>query len=264
MGLEERTVAADVGESAGRGGPVRVPVLLAIGAVASALGIALGIVIDWFPFQASAQADKIDTLWDVLIVVSVPIFVLVATVVLYSAYKWRVRPGEEELDGPPIHGSTRLEVIWTAIPALILVTLVGYAYVVLSDVEEAKADALQIRVVGEQFAWSYYYPSPNGGKEILTRQLYLPRGRQVNFKVQSKDVIHDFWVPAFRMKIDALPGINTSYKVDPERTGDYPVVCAELCGLGHASMRSTVHVMEPQAFEAWMAKQVQRTTEAGK
>lgn len=255
-------MASDVGEGAGRGGPVRVVVLLVIGLIASALGIALGVAINWFPVQASDQAKDIDGLWDVLVVVSVPIFVLVATVVLYSAYKWRVRPGEEELDGPPIHGSTRLEVIWTAVPAVILVALVGYAYVVLTNVEEAKADAMQVRVVGEQFAWTYYYPSPDGGKEIATRQLYLPRGRQVNFTIQSRDVIHDFWVPAFRMKIDAVPGNKTSYRVDPTRTGDYPVVCAELCGLGHSTMRSTVHVLEPEAYEAWMAKQVQRATEA--
>ena len=263
MGLEERTVAADVGESAGRGGPVRVPVLLGIGALASALGIAFGVAIDWFPTDASEQAGPIDTLWDVLVIVSVPIFVLVTTIVLYTAYKWRVRPGEEALDGPPIHGSTRLEVIWTAIPAIILVVLCGYAYVVLTDIEEAKADAMEVRVVGEQFAWTYFYPMPGGGdKEFQTKQLYLPKGRQVTFNVQSKDVIHDFWVPAFRMKIDAVPGAPTSYRVDPTRVGEYPVVCAELCGLGHAAMRSTVHVMEPQAFEAWMAKQVQKATEA--
>src|SRR3954470_9159856 len=112
--------------------------LLAIGAMASACGIALGLLIDWFPTNASAQGGKIDTLWDVLIIVSVPIFVLVMTVVLYSVWKFRMRPGEELMDGPPIHGNTRLEVVWTAVPAIILVALCSYAYVVLRDVETAQ------------------------------------------------------------------------------------------------------------------------------
>ncbi|HEX8102032.1 MAG TPA: cytochrome c oxidase subunit II [Solirubrobacteraceae bacterium] len=263
MGLEEKTVGADTSASTGRGGPVRIVPLLVIGVLASAAGIALGIAIDWFPTAASRQAGPIDTLWDVLVIASVPVFVMVAMAVLYSAYKWQVRAGEEELDGPPIHGNTRLEVIWTAVPALLILGLVFYAYLVLVDIEDAKADKLSVRVVGEQFAWSYYYESPTGGeKEIESRELYVPVGRQVEFRVQAKDVIHDFWIPAFRMKIDAVPGITTRWVADTTKKGDYPVVCAELCGLGHATMRSTVHVVEPAEYDAWMAKQVERVKEA--
>ena len=93
--------------------------MLAIGAVASVLGIALALIIDWFPTAASEQAAPIDTLWDVLLIVSVPVFVLVTTVVIFSVWKFRMRRGEEELDGPNIHGNTRLEIIWTAIPAAV-------------------------------------------------------------------------------------------------------------------------------------------------
>ena len=131
--------------------------LLAIGLIASVIGIALGLLIDWFPTQASEEAEQIDTLWDVLMIVSVPIFVLVMVVVLYSVWRFRMRPGEELEDGPPIHGNTRLEIIWTAIPAIILVALCSYAYVVLTDIEEADASALNVRVVGEQFTWTFYY-----------------------------------------------------------------------------------------------------------
>src|ERR671932_1309519 len=102
--------------------------LVAIGLIASALGIALALLIDWFPVSASKQAKPIDTLWDVLLIVSVPIFVLVQTIVLFSVWKFRMRPGEEMLDGPPIHGNTRLEVIWTAIPAIMLLGLCTCAY----------------------------------------------------------------------------------------------------------------------------------------
>src|SRR4051795_10713443 len=116
MGLEERTVPQ-------QGSPPERPharadwkQMVAIGLVASALGIAAGILIDWFPVQASGEAKKIDTLWDVLLIASIPVFVMVVVVVLFSVWKFRMRPGEEELDGPPIHGNTRLEVIWTAIP----------------------------------------------------------------------------------------------------------------------------------------------------
>jgi cytochrome c oxidase subunit II len=234
----------------------QVRTMLLIGAVASALGIALALLIDWFPVPASEQAGPIDTLWDVLLIASVPIFVLVETVVLYSAIKFRMKPGEELKDGPPIHGNTRLEIIWTAIPAILLVALCTYAYVVLTDIEDSKAqaaDRMEVRVVGEQFTWTFFYPR-EGREEIASPQLYLPIGKEVDFTVQSKDVIHDFWVPAFRMKIDAVPGIDTHIKVTPNRLGEYPVVCAELCGLGHSTMRQTAHVMSQEEFDAKLAE----------
>jgi cytochrome c oxidase subunit II len=226
--------------------------MLLIGAVASILGIAVALLIDWFPVPASEQAGPIDTLWDVLLIASVPIFVLVETIVLYCAIKFRMKPGEELKDGPPIHGNTRLEIIWTAIPAILLVGLCTYAYVVLTDIEKAQANSMNVRVVGEQFTWTFYYPG-EGGKEISSPQLYLPANTPVNFTVQSKDVIHDFWVPAFRMKIDAVPGMSTHIRVTTtDRLGDFPVVCAELCGLGHSTMRQSAHVVTRNDFDAKM------------
>jgi cytochrome c oxidase subunit II len=225
--------------------------LLVIGLIASVIGIALGLLIDWWPAQGSAEASQVDTLYDVLIICSVPMFVLVVTVVLYCAWRYRMKPGEEELDGPPIHGNTRLEIIWTAIPAIILVALCSYSFAVLTDIEDADARALNVRVVGEQFTWTFYYRD-GSGKEIASPQLYVPQGQQVNFTVQSQDVIHDFWVPAFRVKIDAVPGINTHLRVTPDRVGDYPVICAELCGLGHSVMRQTAHVMPARDFQRWL------------
>jgi cytochrome c oxidase subunit II len=227
--------------------------MFAIGAIASACGIALGLLIDWFPAAASAEAGPIDTLWDVLLIVSVPIFVLVQTIVLYSVWKFRMRPGEELKDGPPIHGNTRLEVIWTAVPAVILVLLCSYAYVVLRDIETAEANEMKVRVVGEQFTWTFYYPGEGGGKEVASNQLYLPQDKSVRFDVQSKDVLHDFWVPAFRQKIDAVPGITTRFRVTPNKAGTFPVVCAELCGLGHSVMRQSAHVVPQGEFDQWLS-----------
>ncbi|MGH2968482.1 MAG: cytochrome c oxidase subunit II [Solirubrobacteraceae bacterium] len=242
------------GPQASRESRAQLRQMLVIGAIASVFGIALGLAIDWFPVQASGEAKDIDTLWDVLLIASVPVFVLTQTIVLYSVWKFRMKPGEELKDGPPIHGNTRLEVIWTAIPATLLVGLCTYAFIVLEDIEKASASGqMNVRVVGEQFTWTFHYPGEGGGDEIASPELYLPVDAQVKFTVQSKDVIHDFWVPAFREKIDAVPGIDTTYNVTTVRTGDYPVVCAELCGLGHSAMRQTAHVVPRPEFDRWLA-----------
>jgi cytochrome c oxidase subunit 2 len=229
--------------------------MVVVGLIASVLGIILGLVIDWFPTQGSKQAEKIDTFWDVLIICSVPVFVLVTTVVLFAARKFRMRPGEEHLDGPPIHGNTKLEVVWTAVPAIMLVALCSYAFIVLHDIEAAPAAASKERVVtvqGQQFTWTFDYDE--GGKKFSSAQLYVPNGESVKFNVKTKDVLHDFWVPAWRMKIDAVPGITTHYRVTPTLDGTFPVVCAELCGLGHAFMRQTAHVLPKARFDAWVTK----------
>src|SRR3954469_5811549 len=230
--------------------------MVVVGVIATAIGIAIGLTIHWFPPADSTQADKIDTLWDVLIIATVPVFVLVTVIVCFAVIEFRMRPGEENLDGPPIHGNTRLEVIWTAVPAILIVGLVTYAYVVLRDIEDAPAAGNErvVKVFGEQFAWTFEYNE--GGRRFRTAQLYLPAGQSVKFDVQSKDVIHDFWVPDFRMKIDAVPGITTSYRVTPKSSaiGPHQIVCAELCGLGHAFMRQTAHVMTKPQFAAWVRK----------
>lgn len=232
----------------GRGSALQ---LVLLGAIAAALGVGLGLLIDWFPTPASTQADPIDTLWDVLVIASVPVFVLVQAVVLYCVWKFRMRPGQEQLDGPPIHGNTRLEVIWTIIPAIVILGLCAYALAVLNDIEEAQANEVTISVTGQQFTWTFEYPQ-SGGDPVRSTQLYLVKDQSVQFKIRSVDVIHSFWVPAFRMKIDAVPGIVTDYRVTPKRIGNYPVVCAELCGLGHAYMRQTARVLSRADFDAKM------------
>jgi cytochrome c oxidase subunit 2 len=228
--------------------------MVVIGAIASAIGIALSFWIHWFPADAAKQDKPIDTLYHVLMIVSIPIFVLVTTVVLYSVWAFRMRPGQENEDGPPIHGSTRLEVFWTAIPAILLVSLCSYAYGVLTDIEQVHRNELVVKVHAIQFAWSFSYPQP-GGRMVNSEQLYLPKGQPVRFDIDTQDVIHDFWVPAFRVKIDTVPGIVTHLRVTPTRLGAYPIVCAELCGLGHSVMRSTAHVLAPAAFTRWLAQQ---------
>ncbi|HEU0018656.1 MAG TPA: cytochrome c oxidase subunit II, partial [Thermoleophilaceae bacterium] len=178
---------------------------------ATAVGIAIVLAIDWFPAQASSAAGDIDTLYDVLLIVSVPVFVLVMAVVLYSVYAFRVKPGDMS-DGAPIHGNTRLEVIWVTIPLIIVSVLAGYGWIVLDDIEAKKADTLVVHVTGQQFAWSFEYPEQG---KLQSNQLVLPKDRPVHFKIDTKDVLHDFWVPEFRLKSDAVPGITTDVRLTP-------------------------------------------------
>jgi cytochrome c oxidase subunit 2 len=260
--MGEESTRAEADSLRGQSGRRTVTEMVTVGLIASILGITLGLVIDWFPTQGSTQAGPIDTFWDVLIICSVPVFVLVTTVVLFAARNFRMRPGEEHLDGPPIHGNTRLEVIWTAVPAIMLVALCTYAYLVLHDIEKAPAagNERQIVAMGQQFTWTFDYVE--NGKKFSSAQLYVPQDESVKFNVRTKDVLHDFWVPAWRMKIDAVPGITTNYRVTPNRLGDYPVVCAELCGLGHAFMRQTAHVLTKEQFAAWVTKMTAATKPA--
>jgi cytochrome c oxidase subunit II len=229
--------------------------MLVIGVIASLIGIAIALAVDWFPPLASKQAKQVSDLFDVLLVVSVPVFVLVEVVVLFCVIRFRQRPGQELMDGPPIHGDTRLEVVWTAIPAMLLIGLCTYTYFVLRSIEKAKPDTMIVNVQGQQFTWSFQYPQLAPRKKFNAVQLYLPRGRPVLFKVRTDDVIHDFWVPNFSIKIDAVPGITTSYRITPNKLGTYPIVCAELCGLGHSTMRGTVHVVTPGQFRTWLRTQ---------
>jgi cytochrome c oxidase subunit 2 len=229
--------------------------------LATAIGIVISYAIHWFPPQASTQARNTDRLYHVLVIASVPIFVLVVTVVLYSVWQFHMKPGEDLKDGPPIHGNTRLEVFWTALPTVLLLGLVGYSFVILHDNEKKPAREIQIGVTGQQFAWSYQYPpSITGGKPLESDQLYVPEGESVYFNMQSKDVIHAFWIPAFRIQEDVVPGIATHWRATPDRLGDYPVVCNLLCGLGHSLMRSTVHVVTPTKFHEWIASQMSATS----
>ena len=228
--------------------------MVVIGVIACAILIPIALIIPWFPAKASIQAGNIKTLYDVLLIASVPIFVIVMTVVLYSVWKFHMRPGEELKDGPPIHGNTRLEVIWTTLPAVLIIGLCTYAYIVLRSNEKSRKGEMTINITARQFAFEFQYPKTNG-KTVVSSELYLANHQPVVFKLHSLDVIHSFFVPNFSEKIDAVPGITTSFRVTPTRLGTYPGECTELCGAGHSLMRATVRVVTPTAFKAWLAAQ---------
>jgi cytochrome c oxidase subunit II len=221
--------------------------------VAIGVGIVLSYVIHWFPVQASTQAKNTDDLYHVLVDASIPIFVLVTAVILYCAWQFHMRPGEELKDGPPIHGNTRLEVFWTAMPAALLLGLLSYSFVVLHDNEKKPAHEIRIGVTGQQFAWTFQYPpSVTGGRPLQSYELFLPDRVPVQFELHTRDVIHAFWIPAFRIQEDVVPGITTNWRATPARLGTYPIVCNLLCGLGHSLMRSHVHVITTAQFSAWL------------
>jgi cytochrome c oxidase subunit 2 len=228
--------------------------MVVTGVIAAIVLIVLALLVPWFPTEASTQAGNIHTLYDVLLIACIPIFVIVATVVGFSVWKFRMRPGQERLDGPPIHGNTRLEVVWTVLPAMLLLGLCSYAYAVLRSNEATKKGALTVDVTARQFIFEFGYPEA-GGKTVLSPVLYLPNRRPVVFKLRSLDVVHSFFVPEFSEKLDAVPGITTTLRVTPTRIGNYAAECTELCGPGHSLMRAGVHVVSPAQFSSWLASQ---------
>jgi cytochrome c oxidase subunit 2 len=224
--------------------------MIGIGILASLVGIAITLWIDWFPENASTSATKIDNLYDVLLICSVPVFILVMTIAIYSVVRFRAKPGDMG-DGPPIHGNTRLEIIWVTIPFIMVTALAIYGWITLEDIEAKQKDEMVVNVTGQQFTWNFQYPS----EKVETKELVLPVDRPVEFKIRSKDVIHSFWVPQFRLKSDAVPGLTTKIRVTPDKVGHYEVVCAELCGLGHSTMRQFARVVPASEFQAWISDQ---------
>lgn len=216
-------------------------VVIGGGAAAVAFGI------DWLPVQAAEQADRVDYLLWFVILASLAIFTIVMAFLLYSAWRFRV-PDDDDQDGPPTHGNTTLEIVWTVIPAILLAVVAVWAYLVLSDNEAVASERTVIDVTAEQFAWTFAYPEAG----VQSGDLRVPVGRQVELNMRSKDVIHDFYVVEFRVKQDVVPGITTKLLFDPDRTGTYQVICAELCGVGHGVMRARVIVMEQAEYDAWL------------
>jgi cytochrome c oxidase subunit 2 len=226
--------------------------MIGIGLLASLVGIAITLWIDWFPESAAGSADKIDTLYDVLLICSVPVFVLVMTIAIYSVVRFRAKPGDMG-DGAPIHGNTRLEIIWVTIPFIMVTALAIYGWITLDDLEAKQKNEMVVNVTGQQFTWTFEYPS----EKLTSPELVLPVDRPIEFKIQTKDVIHSFWVPQFRLKSDAVPGLTTTIRLTPDKPGRYEVVCAELCGIGHSTMRQFVRVLPASEFDSWVQKRKQ-------
>jgi len=219
-----------------------------IGIVIAILVTLVAVLIPWLPTSASKEMDRIEFVYWFATVICIAIFALVMAVLVYSVIAFR-SPPEDESDGPPIHGNTGLEIAWTVVPAILVISIGVLSAFVMSKNSDAGPNPLNVKVFAQQFAWRFAYPDDGG---VKSGELVLQLGRGVNFEMESADVIHSFWIPDMGQKQDLVPGIKTSIVVTPTRTGVFSLICAELCGVGHATMRATVRVVSPEDFAAWV------------
>jgi cytochrome c oxidase subunit 2 len=227
-------------------------------AIAIAVLVTAGLIIftieyDWMGPLIAAGNGRIDTVYRALLIASIPFFVIIVMMLGFILIEFRAKPDEpDDKDGAPFHGSTKIEIVWTVIPTIVVMALGLYAWTVLDKVEAAQPNSMTIKVIGQQFAWNYQYPE-QGIK--TSGDLVVPNNKPLYFEMTSADVIHSFYIPAARVKRDVADGFVTRVRFTPDKLGTYPIVCTELCGIGHATMRSTLRVVTPAQFDAWVLLQ---------
>ena len=261
-------------------------ITLLVGVVLTLVGLWVGHNVKLLPVDASSNAPVYDALFEVLFSIGTILFLGIVGLLVYSLIRFRRRPGETG-DGQAVEGNLPLEIVWTAIPAVVVLFVGIYSYDIYERMggmasfhdhgamhvmaeqasvsQEASAGdqpriwggigqgadgeaVLPVEVTAMQFAFIFHYPEA----DITSGELHVPLGQSVQLRMEAKDVIHAFWVPQFRLKQDVIPGQPTLLTFTPTRAGTYPVVCAELCGPYHGGMRSSVVVHEPEAFDAWV------------
>ena len=231
--------------------------LVLISLVAAGIATALALIPAWLPTEASEEAGRINFVFWFVTAICIGIFALVAAVTIYAVFKFRARE-DDDSDGPPIHGHTGLEIAWTAVPAVLVTAIAIVSAVVLARNSDAGPNPLQIDVLAQQFAWSFTYPQQD---KLTSGHLRLPVGRPAELHFQARDVLHSFWVPQFGQKQDTVPGLETTLVITPKKVGTFPVVCTELCGLGHAAMRTQAIVMRQAEFDAWVRERTSGSQE---
>lgn len=228
---------------------------------------------------AGPAADKIDGLTNLTLIMAAVVFVLVQGGVLFVMWKFRTRK-DDDPDALPeqLHGNTKLEIGWTALPAVILAFLAVFTVSTVLDLaRDAGDDALRIRVVGQQWWWSYDYDLNGDGvyadDDVLAQgienpdqyetdietatEIVIPVGRPVQLEIEARDVIHSFWIPSLNGKRDAVPGRTHYLSLEASEPGSYVGQCTEYCGLSHAYMRMMVHAVPEDEFDAWVENQLQ-------
>ncbi|MFM9109820.1 MAG: cytochrome c oxidase subunit II [Prochlorococcaceae cyanobacterium] len=250
----------------------------------------LGTHLRLMPVEASANAPIVDNLFQVLFIIGAILFLGIVGLLGYSLIRFRRQPGDQS-DGSAVEDNLPLEILWTAIPAIVVLFVGIYSYDIyeqmggmgaLNDHALMQHGAMQHEVMqvadadpdprprlwggittpsGEADAlpvevtalqFAFLFHYPEG--DITSGELHVPRDRPVQLRMEARDVIHAFWVPQFRLKQDVIPGQPTVLSFTATRSGSYPIVCAELCGPYHGGMRSTVVVHDPDDFDAWLAK----------
>ncbi|MFQ5341831.1 MAG: cytochrome c oxidase subunit II [Anaerolineae bacterium] len=237
---------------------VAVPVLLTI-----VISIPLALYFfrtDTVGVLAGQQGQSVDWLLRLEFSIAAVILVLCMVFLLYSLFAFRRKPGDME-DARPIEGSMPLEIAWTVVPLIIVMGLGLYGAGVLSDITEPPnpEKEMVVDVTGFQWAWKFEYPNLG----LTSSELVLPVNEPVLFRLHATDVIHSFWVPEFRIKMDAIPGIDNQIRIMPTSVGEFKVRCAEICGTGHAYMLAKVEVLEQAEFQDWVAHELEETHPEG-
>lgn len=272
-------------------------------------GILLTLISLWYgqnhgllPVAASDEASQVDALFNMMMTISIGLFLLVEGTLIIAAIRFRRRKGDNT-DGPPIHGNIPLEILWTAIPAVTVLIISVYSFEIYNAMggldpmashnhlgpqmakahemspSQGKPDKslialdpnqsniayglgaspehrgetvpLTVNVMGLQYAWIFTYPDSG----VTTGEMHIPVGKEVQLNITAQDVLHAFWLPEFRLKQDAIPGRETELRFTPNRVGQYPIVCAELCGAYHGAMAAQLFVETPEEFQAWLQEQ---------
>ena len=220
----------------------------AIWIVLSALGVVLVSGMQIIPRIASREAVIEDDAFVLLTALSVPVLLFVVVGLVYSAFRFRAT--DDTTDGPPVHGHRAFQGIWLGVSLVLVLILFGYGAFGLVEIRGNQTADFEVKVHGEQWHWKYLYSTG-----ATSEELHLPVDRRVHLIINSVDVIHSFWVPAFGVKQDAVPGMTTQIYLTPTDVGTYPGMCAELCGLGHTGMTTTVVVSDQAALDAWLSQQ---------
>lgn len=199
-----------------------------------------------FPEQASTVATQVDAFYLFLVLVTTFFSLLIALLILFFIIRYRKSPDRQ---AEQIHGSTLLEIVWTAIPLGISMVIFVWGATLYYDIENPPQNAMEIYGVGKQWMWKFQHPG--GQREINT--LHVPTGKPVKVTLISQDVIHDFFVPAFRVKTDVLPNRYVTAWFTPTTAGTYHLFCSQYCGTKHSEMVGQVIVMEPEVYAEWLA-----------
>jgi len=220
----------------------------------------------WLPENVSTYGAEIDWLFELIYYITGATFVLVAVAMITFLIMYRARPGRK---ARYTHGNTSLEIVWTVVPALILIVLTFLSVPAWSRIKMHIPDSdVQIRITAKQFNWEVTYPGPDGkfdteDDKTFDNEIHVPVGRPVVVHLRSKDVIHSLFVPSFRFKQDAVPGRDIAQWFQVTKPGKYEVPCAELCGFGHSGMRGWAYAHSPEDYSKWLAENVNASAAAG-
>ncbi|MCQ3977470.1 MAG: cytochrome c oxidase subunit II [Anaerolineae bacterium] len=227
--------------------------------VLTAVGLWWAFTANLFPMAAAEEANIIDSAFRLLLILGMPITTLVLAVLFYSVIRFRAR-GEVTEDGPPLRTNRLITWAWFAVTsALAIYVIINPGLTGLAELSANPTESLVVQVEGQQWHWKVTYPQYNLNYDRAL-QVALPVNTRVKFEITSTDVIHSFWIPAFRMKMDAVPGKMAVMYVTPTETGAFEddpnmrAQCAELCGTGHPNMNMNLLVLEPAQFEQWLAE----------